>query len=305
MPNSRSTSLAKTVETGSFSYHIRPISPPPLPPLLFFFYFILLTYLEEFGVEAVTQRTASARKTPFPIDSTARMADQVAGIAGGVTGTGLGGLTAALQGGLANLLSAGQGHLDRWFPPAKREEVKAKMVKFATERPRLAAFLLSQLALSAGPLALFLIMSLTVLVFALLAGIIVGVVGALFFTVFCIGLALLVLLPTLFTTTFAACFIFLWGLGAYYIVKWFNQEKIPGLHPNLASGTTPQLGLGGIPALNGELRPPGKEKDANGNPKHGEDKEGKSPSGKERRSDVSGVGDVKKKVGGVASSLRL
>ncbi len=242
------------------------------------------------------------------------MADQVAGIAGGVTGTGLGGLTGALQGGLANLLSAGQGHFDRWFPPAKREEIKAKMVKFATERPHLAAFLLSQLALSAGPLALFLVMSLTVLVFALLAGIIVGVVGALLFTVFCIGLALLVLLPTLFMTTFAACFIFLWGLGAYYIVKWFNQEKIPGIHPNLASGTTSQLGLGGIPAVNGELpvrigqvpkRPPGKEKDANGNTKHGEDEEDKSPSGKETRSDVSGVGDVKKTVGGVVSSLGL
>jgi hypothetical protein len=139
-------------------------------------------------------------------------------------------------------------------------------------------------------------------------------VGALLFTVFCIGLALLVLLPTLFMTTFAACFIFLWGLGAYYIVKWFNQEKILGIHPNLASGTTSQLGLGGIPALNGELpprtgqeakRPPGKEKDANGNPKHGEDKEDKSPSGKETRSDVSGVGDVKKMVGGVALSLGL
>jgi hypothetical protein len=62
----RSTSPAKTVETGSFSYHIRPISPPPLSQLLFFFYFISLTYLEEFSAEAVTQRTASAGKTLLP-----------------------------------------------------------------------------------------------------------------------------------------------------------------------------------------------------------------------------------------------
>jgi hypothetical protein len=95
------------------------------------------------------------------------MADQVAGIAGGVTGTGLGGLTGVLQGGVANLMNAGQGYLDRWFPPAKREELKSKIAKFATERPHLAAFLLSQIALSGGPLALFIVMSLTVLIFAL------------------------------------------------------------------------------------------------------------------------------------------
>ena len=258
------------------------------------------------------------------------MADQVSGIAGGATGTGLGGLTGALQGGLGNLLNAGQGYLDRWFPPEKREELKSKIAKFATEKPHLAAFLLSQLALSGGPLALFIVMSLTVLVFALLAGIIVGVVGALLFTVFCVGVALLVLLPTLFMTTFAACFIFLWGIGAYYIVKWFNQKEIPGIHTGAVDGAKSQLGLDGIPALNGELPgplgekskdPPSEDKDsnANGHATHGEDKESKpphsktpaqpkrsqTPGGKGTGADVPGVGDVKKKVGGVTSGLGL
>jgi hypothetical protein len=255
------------------------------------------------------------------------MADQVAGIAGGVTGTGLGGLTGVLQGGVANLLNAGQGYLDRWFPPAKREELKSKIAKFATEKPHLAAFLLSQLALSGGPLALFVVMSLTVLVFALLAGIIIGVVGALLFTVFCVGLALLILLPTLFMTTFAACFIFLWGIGAYYIVKWFNQKDVPGIHTDAVSGTKSQLGLDGIPVLNGEVPGPFgekskdlpvKEKDtnANGNTAHGEDKSphskaqtqpkrSQTASGKGTGADVPGVGDVKKKVGGVTSGLGL
>jgi len=247
------------------------------------------------------------------------MADQVAGIAGGVTGMGLGGLTGALQGGVANLLTAGQGYLDRWFPPEKREELKAKIVKFATEKPHLAAFLLSQLALSGGPLALFIMMSLTVLVFALLAGIIVGVVGALLFTVFCVGLALLILLPTLFITTFAACFIFLWGIGAYYIVKWFNKKEIPGIHTGAVDGTKSQLGLDGVPLLNGEVpgplgqkskSPPPKEKDStdNGHATHGTDKDkspqsktqpqpkpSQTPSGKGTGADVPGVGDVKKK----------
>jgi len=258
------------------------------------------------------------------------MADQVAGIAGGATGTGLGGLTGVLQGGLANLMNSGQGYLDRWFPPQKREELKSKIAKFATEKPHLAAFLLSQIALSGPPLALFLIMSLTVLVFALLAGIIVGVVGALLFTVFCLGVALIVLLPTLFMTTFAACFIFLWGIGAYYIVKWFNEKKIPGIHTDAVGGLEGQLGLDDVFALNGEVlgplgekskSPPVKEKDANanGHATHGEDKENKSPhsetqsqpkrsqtpSGKGTGADVPGVGDVKKKLGGVTSGLGL
>ena len=268
------------------------------------------------------------------------MADQVSGIAGGVTGTGLGGLTGTLQGGVGSLLNAGQGWLDRFFPPEKREQVKSKIAKFATEKPKLAAFLLSQVALSAGPLALFIFMSLAVLIFALLAGIIIGVVGALLFTVFCVGVALIILLPTLFMTTFAACFIFLWGLGAYYILKWFNQKDIPGVHEGAGStvdGAKSQLGLDGIPALNGELpgplgdkskSPPQKDKNedahtngnANGHATHGGDKENKptpqklpaqpkrSPqpsSGKGTGAEVPGVGDVKKKVGGITSGLGL
>ena len=260
------------------------------------------------------------------------MADQVSGIAGGVTGTGLGGLTGALQGGVNNLINAGSGWLDRFFPPDKREELKAKLAKFATEKPHLAAFLLSQIALSGGPLALFLIMSLTVLVFALIAGILVGVVGALLFTVTCVGIALLVLLPVLFFTTFAACFIFLWGLGAYFIIKWFNKKDVPGIHTGMGEGTKKQLGLDGIPGLNvlnGEVPGPGgqkskapplqeKDHNTNGHAKGGDGKENKSPhsnpaqpkrsqtpSGKGTGADIPGAGDVKKKVGGITSGIGL
>jgi len=179
-------------------------------------------------------------------------------------------------------------------------------------------------------MALFLIMSLTVLIFALLAGIIVGVVGALLFTVFCVGVALLVLLPVLFFTTFAACFIFLWGLGAYYIVKWFNKKDVPGIHTGMDEGTKKQLGLEGVPFLNGDVpgplgqeskAPPVEDKDtkANGHAKNGEGKENKTshsttpsqpkrsqtPSGKGTGADVPGVGDVKKKVGGITSGVGL
>ena len=258
------------------------------------------------------------------------MASQVSGLVSGATGTGLGGLNGALQGGVSNLVNTGSAFLDRWFPPEKREALKEKLVKFATEKPHLAAFLLSQLALSGGPLALFLVMSLTVLVFALVVGILVGVIGALLFTVFCLGVALIILLPTLFFTTFAACFVFLWGIGTYYIIKWFNKKDIPGIHTDMKDGAGKQLGLDNLPNLNGQVssppageRPeaggPEEKKDANGHASggHGERKENKAPhsnsspstkraptpSGKGTGADIGG--DLKKKAGGITSGVGL
>lgn len=246
----------------------------------------------------------------------------IASQAGGATGTPLGSFTGLLQGGVNNLFSTGQGILDKWFPPAKREELKNKLMKFATERPQLAAFLLSQIALSGIPLALFVIMSITVLVFALLAGIIVGVLGAVLFTVFCLGLALIILLPTLFMTTFAGTFVFLWGLGAYYILKWFNQKDIPGIHKGGKEAMQKQMGLDSLPALNGNPAPPPapekqkKDTNATGNG-HADQKEhnpaksksppatkrSQTPSGKGTGADHGPVGDVKKTAGGAVSGV--
>ena len=134
-------------------------------------------------------------------------------------------------------------------------------------------------------------------------------------------------------TTAAATFVFLWGLGAYYIIKWFNQKEIPGVHTDLAGGIQKQLdvgGLGGIgglgesvglPALNGEAKPPAtaerkKPPNAGGHNAHDGEKassSSRSPSSTKRQQAPSGkgtgtdlhVGDVKKKVGGVTSSVGL
>lgn len=38
-------------------------------------------------------------------------------------------------------------------------------------------------------------------------------------------IALFIVLPTIFFTTLAAAFIFIWGLGAYYTVRWLNEGK--------------------------------------------------------------------------------
>lgn len=79
-------------------------------------------------------------------------------------------------------------------------------------------------------------MTITVVVFSLLGALLLGLLGALVFIVIVVGFALLILLPVLFITTFAAAFIWLWGVGAYFILKWFNKKEIPGIHTALPSG---------------------------------------------------------------------
>ena len=169
----------------------------------------------------------------------------------------IGGLAGSVQGTVGGVLNKGQAFLDQYFPPERRAELWAWFNKFMTEKPMLAvrlfsitrrraltltdvvhgtqSFILSHIAISGIPLGLFVLMTITVAVFALVAALLVGLLGALLFIAFCVGLALIVLLPTLFFTTLVATFLFLWGVGAYYLVKWFNKKEIPGIHKPLSS----------------------------------------------------------------------
>ena len=47
-------------------------------------------------------------------------------------------MTGVLQGSIGGLLNKGQSILDRFFPPERRNELSAKLSKFATEKPMLA-----------------------------------------------------------------------------------------------------------------------------------------------------------------------
>jgi len=254
---------------------------------------------------------------------------------------GLSALSGTVQGGVNNLINTGSGFIDRFFPPEKREAMKNKLIKFATERPKLAAFLLSQLALSGPAIALFVIMTITVAVFALVAGLLVGLVGAVLFIAAAAGFALIILLPVLFFTTFAGVAVFLWGLGAYFIVKWFNQKEVPGIHTDVEGGVSKQLGLDGLLGGGGRDAHPSSTPDkpqrkkeplqekknastnqhtTNHSAHDGDEKENKPPSsakkpasegkrtesatGKGTGADVGGkVGDVHKKAGGAAKGV--
>ena len=151
-----------------------------------------------------------------------------------------------------------------------------------------------------------------VFVFALVAALVIGVLGALLFTAFCVGVALLVLLPVLFITTFAAAFIWLWGVGAYYLVKWFNQKDVPGITSDFKDEKS---SLEGLDALNGAAKAPFENGDTKDAAKQGQEqkkggKHGNGPLdklpggvgdkvgdvGKATGVDAGNVGDVKKKV---------
>ncbi|KAL9596623.1 MAG: hypothetical protein Q9219_005660 [cf. Caloplaca sp. 3 TL-2023] len=207
------------------------------------------------------------------------------------------GITGGLQGSLNGMLNKGSAWLDSIFPPEKRNELMAKISKFATEKPMMASFILSHLALSGVPMGLFIIMTITIVIFSIVAALILAVLAAVIFSVVCVGFALIILLPTLFITTAAASFIWLWGLGAYYILKWFNKKEIPGIHKPMGEGMDGELGLD---ALTGDKAPPPSEKDsgqANGHAANGSAnghaKEGKKEGGTGKipgRDKLEGVG---------------
>jgi len=117
--------------------------------------------------------------------------------------------------------------LDTLFPPEKRSEAWERFRAFASSNPKVTAFLLTNIALSGGPLLLFTIFTVTVFVFSLVAALLIGLVAALLLTVFMALVALFVVLPTLFMTTFTASFLYFWGLGGYYLLKMSNEVLAP------------------------------------------------------------------------------
>lgn len=127
-------------------------------------------------------------------------------------------------------------------------------------------------------------MTITVVVFSIIAALILALLAAVIFSVVCVGFALIILFPTLFITTAAASFIWLWGVGGYYILKWFNKKEIPGIHKPMGEGMGGDLGLD---ALTGDKAPPPPSEkpnghaangSANGHPKEGGQAKQGSPS---------------------------
>lgn len=113
--------------------------------------------------------------------------------------------------------------------------------------PSLQAFLGMNLALTGVPLGLFTLFGLSVAVFSALGGILLGLLGAVIFTLICVGIALTVVLPVLMFTTASACFLFLFGLGGYKILQWASgQDQQEGTANGERKGITVGEGLNSI-----------------------------------------------------------
>ena len=126
-------------------------------------------------------------------------------------------------------------------------------------------------------MGLFIIMTITVVVFSIIVALLLAVLAAVLFSVACVGFALIILLPTLFITTAAASFIWLWGMGAYYLLKWFNKKEIPGIHKPMENG-----GIGnelGLDTLTGDKAPPPQSEKANGHAVNGSAVNGSAVNG--------------------------
>jgi Promethin len=129
--------------------------------------------------------------------------------------------------------------IDALFSREKQSEWLEKLKAFAVSRPKLTvsvlmdlnnlkadrqkAFLLINIALSSGPLLLFISFTIAALLFSLIAALLISLVTALLFIVCMLLVALFVVLPTVFLTTMAATFVFLWGLGGFFVISWLNR----------------------------------------------------------------------------------
>ncbi|KAF5631820.1 kinase [Fusarium sp. NRRL 52700] len=114
--------------------------------------------------------------------------------------------------------------VDRVVPPNSRQKAYDNTASFASSRPILFSFVVSQLLLSFLPLLIFLTFSLSTIVFALGAAIV--------FALFWIGVALLVLVPALLVTSSIAVLVWGWAIGSFIIARWLYNHSPVGVQNN-------------------------------------------------------------------------
>ncbi|KAM0199451.1 hypothetical protein ACHAPA_005023 [Fusarium lateritium] len=111
--------------------------------------------------------------------------------------------------------------VDRVVPPSSRQQAYDNAISFASSRPVLFSFIVSQLLLCLLPLLIFLTFSLSTIVFVL------GVAAV--FALFWIGVALLILVPTLVLTSSIAVLIWGWAVGSFVIARWLYMHSPVGV----------------------------------------------------------------------------
>jgi len=118
----------------------------------------------------------------------------------------------------SELLAHGQNLLDKVISPSTRERAYSNIAAFAREKPLLAAFLAIQFVFSSLFLVIFACFVGSTIVFAL------G--SALLFIAFWVGVALFLLLPTLFVTVSVGILVWMWAVSSFFIARW-AYEMVP------------------------------------------------------------------------------
>jgi len=118
----------------------------------------------------------------------------------------------AIQQRASGIFARVQSLVDRVVSPESRGKFYSNVNTFAHEQPFLFTFLALQLLLSFTPLALFLSFTIGVLALSLIT--------AALFSLFWIGVALLILVPTLFITVSLGILIWIWAVSSFLVARW-------------------------------------------------------------------------------------
>ncbi|PHH84596.1 hypothetical protein CDD83_1685 [Cordyceps sp. RAO-2017] len=130
----------------------------------------------------------------------------------------------------AGVYALAQRSLDYVVAPSSRRRAYDSASSLASSRPILFSFAVSQLLFSFLPLLFFALFSAGTVAFAL------GL--AILFSLFWIGLALLVLVPTLLVASSIAVLVWAWAVGSFLVARWLYLHApvavAGGLHVDAA-----------------------------------------------------------------------
>ncbi|KAH8752138.1 hypothetical protein F5882DRAFT_61471 [Hyaloscypha sp. PMI_1271] len=118
----------------------------------------------------------------------------------------------AIQQRASSIITYAQCLIDTVISPDTRKEYYNKTVAFAQDQPILFTFVLIQFLLSSTPVAIFLAFALGALALSFIT--------ALLFSLFWIGVALLLLVPTLFITVSLGIVLWVWAVSSFLIARW-------------------------------------------------------------------------------------
>ncbi|ESZ93156.1 hypothetical protein SBOR_6435 [Sclerotinia borealis F-4128] len=113
---------------------------------------------------------------------------------------------------VSGTISRVQRMIDHVVSPERRSQFYGNVSEFFQEQPLIATFLLATLTISLPPLLLFTTFTLSVLAFSF--------ISAILFSFFWIGIATLLLVPTLFVTCGLGIIIWVWAVSSWIVARW-------------------------------------------------------------------------------------